>query len=149
MGKTTFAVNMIENAMLNNGIIGPAVMFRWRWATRFGRTPISSVGGIYRETCGRRTWGQRLAETGTRQLLPKMREWPIYIDETPMMNIMRRCGRNDDSQGHDGKIGVVLVDYSVDAGCGKDDRPSARLLNLRWGLNRCRGSIVRLWRCRN
>ena len=41
-----------------------------------------------------------------------MREWPIYIDETPTMNIMQmRAKLRRIAKGHDGKIGVVLVDY--------------------------------------
>ena len=41
-----------------------------------------------------------------------MREWPIYIDETPTMNIMQmRAKLRRIAKGHDGKIGVALVDY--------------------------------------
>lgn len=112
MGKTTFAVNMIENAMLNNGIIGPAVMFSMEMGdTDLAERMISSVGGIYQGNMRTANMGDndwpKLAAAVT-----KMREWPIYIDETPTMNIMQmRAKLRRIAKGHDGKIGVVLVDY--------------------------------------
>ena len=41
-------MNMIENAMLNNGIIGPGQMFSMEMGdTDLAERMISSVGGIY------------------------------------------------------------------------------------------------------
>lgn len=112
MGKTTFAINMIENAMLNNGIDGPAVVFSMEMGdTDLAERMISSVGTVYQ---GNMRTSKMDDDDWMRvtSAITKMHGWPMFIDETPTMNIMqmraklRRIARN-----HDNKIGVVLVDY--------------------------------------
>lgn len=112
MGKTTFAVNMIENAMLKNGIEGPGVIFSMEMGdTDVTERIISSVGNIYQGNMQSANMSEedwpRLSAAITR-----IREWPMYIDETPSMNILQmRAKLRRISKNHGGKIGVVLVDY--------------------------------------
>jgi len=112
MGKTTFAINMIENAMLKNGIDGPAVVFSMEMGdTDLAERMISSVGSVYQGNM--RT--SKMAEDDWKKVsaaVTKMHNWPMYIDETPTMNIMQmRAKLRRISRNHDGKVGVVLVDY--------------------------------------
>lgn len=112
MGKTTFAINMIENAMLKNGIDGPAVVFSMEMGdTDLAERMISSVGSVYQGNM--RT--SKMAEDDWKKVsaaVTKMHNWPMYIDETPTMNIMQmRAKLRRISRNHNGKVGVVLVDY--------------------------------------
>ena len=112
MGKTTFAINMIENAMLKNGIDGPAVVFSMEMGdTDLAERMISSVGSVYQGNM--RT--SKMAEDDWKKVsaaVTKMHNWPMYIDETPTMNIMQmRAKLRRISRNHEGKVGVVLVNY--------------------------------------
>lgn len=112
MGKTTFAMNMVENAILANSMEGAAVIFSMEMGdTDIAERMIASVGGVNQHKMRTsdmegRDW------TLVTNAVNDMRGWPMYIDETPSLNIMeartrlRRIARN-----HGGKIGVVLVDY--------------------------------------
>lgn len=112
MGKTTFAMNMVENAILANSMEGAAVIFSMEMGdTDIAERMIASVGGVNQHK-------MRTSDMDGRDWIlvtnavNDMRGWPMYIDETPSLNIMeartrlRRIARN-----HGGKIGVVLVDY--------------------------------------
>lgn len=112
MGKTTFAVNMIENAMMNGGVNGPAVVFSMEMGdTDLVERMLSSVGNVYQGNM--RT--AKMNENDWPKLtgaISRMREWPFYIDETPGMDILQmRAKLRRISRNHEGKIGVILVDY--------------------------------------
>lgn len=112
MGKTTFAMNMVENAIRANSMEGAAVIFSMEMGdTDIAERMISSVGGINQHKMRINNmedsdWAKMNVAIGD------MRGWPVYIDETPSLNLMemrtrlRRIARN-----HGGKVGVVLVDY--------------------------------------
>lgn len=112
MGKTTFAMNMVENAIRANSMEGAAAIFSMEMGdTDIAERMISSVGGINQHK-------MRISDLDgsdwhkMQNAITDMRGWPVYIDETPSLNLMemrtrlRRMARN-----HGGKIGVVLVDY--------------------------------------
>lgn len=112
MGKTTFAVNMIENGAKSGTLDGAAVIFSMEMSeTDVVERMISSVGSVHQHN-------MRSADLGPYDWdgitggVTLMREWPIYIDETPGLNLvemrtrLRRIARN-----HDDKISVILVDY--------------------------------------
>lgn len=112
MGKTTFAMNMVENAIKAGTMDGAAAIFSMEMGdTDIAERMMSSVGGISQhkmrinDMCSDE-WA-RITKAVT-----AMRGWPVYVDETPSLNLMEmRTRLRRIARKHDGKIGVVMVDY--------------------------------------
>ena len=69
---------------------------------------ISSVGSVYQGKCGPRNGEDDWKKVSA--AVTKMHNWPMYIDETPTMNIMQMRAKSCVwiSRNHEGKVGVVL-----------------------------------------
>lgn len=112
MGKTTFAMNLLENAIKAKSVQGAVVVFSMEMGdTDIAERMISSVGGVHQHKMRSNDmddmdWGRVGRSVG------EISEWPVYIDETPGMNIMEMRSRlRRIARKHDGKIGAVMVDY--------------------------------------
>lgn len=112
MGKTTFAMNMVENAIKAGTMDGAAAIFSMEMGdTDITERMLASVGGVNQHKMrvndiGDGEWA------GITKAVSMMRDWPVYVDETPSLNLMEmRTRLRRIARKHDGKIGVVLVDY--------------------------------------
>lgn len=112
MGKTTFAMNMIENAIIAGSMEGAAAIFSMEMGdTDIAERMLASVGGVNQHKMRINDMGPK-EWAGVTQAVTDMRAWPLYIDETPSLNLMEmRTRLRRIARKHDGKIGAVLVDY--------------------------------------
>jgi len=111
-GKTTFAMNMLENAMKAKSCEGAAVIFSMEMSdTDIVERMLSSVGGVNQHSL--RT--SEIDDIGWQRItnvMTTMNEWPLYIDETSSLNLMEmRTRLRRIARKNGGKIGAVLVDY--------------------------------------
>ncbi len=114
MGKTTFAMNIVENALISTGtppilvfsMEMPADALAMRMLSSLGRIDQTKVrgGGKLEED----DWPPRLTSA-----VSLLKDKPLYIDDTPgglspteMRSRARRVARENG-----GKIGLIMVDY--------------------------------------
>ncbi|TBW56189.1 replicative DNA helicase [Marinobacter halodurans] len=110
MGKTTFAMNVVENALLGSG--KPALVFSMEMpADAIVMRMLSSLGRIDQT----RMRSGKLEEDDWPRLtsaVSLLKDKPLYIDDTPglspteMRSRARRVAREND-----GEIGLIMVDY--------------------------------------
>jgi replicative DNA helicase len=110
MGKTTFAMNVVENALLKSG--EPILVFSMEMpAEALVMRMLSSLGRIDQT----RIRSGRLEEDDWPRLtsaVSLLKDKPLYIDDTPalspteMRSRARRIARENG-----GKIGMIMVDY--------------------------------------
>lgn len=110
MGKTTFAMNVVENALLASK--KPTLVFSMEMpADALAMRMLSSLGRIDQS----RIRSGRLEEEDWPRLTSAvglLKEQPLYIDDTPalspteMRSRARRIAREND-----GEIGMIMVDY--------------------------------------
>lgn len=110
MGKTTFAMNVVENALLSTG--QPILVFSMEMpADAIVMRMLSSLGRIDQT----RMRSGKLEEDDWPRLtsaVSLLKDKPLYIDDTPglspteMRSRARRIAREND-----GKIGMIMVDY--------------------------------------
>ncbi|MFC4259433.1 replicative DNA helicase [Marinobacter lacisalsi] len=110
MGKTTFAMNVVENALLSTG--APILVFSMEMpADSIVMRMLSSLGRIDQT----RMRSGKLEEDDWPRLtsaVSLLKDKPLYIDDTPglspteMRSRARRIAREND-----GKLGMIMVDY--------------------------------------
>lgn len=110
MGKTTFAMNIVENALLSSG--APILVFSMEMpADAIVMRMLSSLGRIDQT----RMRSGRLEEDDWPRLtsaVSLLKDKPLYIDDTPglspteMRSRARRVAREND-----GKLGLIMADY--------------------------------------
>lgn len=110
MGKTTFSMNVVENALLGSG--KPALVFSMEMpADSIVMRMLSSLGRIDQT----RMRSGRLEEDDWPRLtsaVSLLKDKPLYIDDTPglspteMRSRARRVARENN-----GEIGLIMVDY--------------------------------------
>ncbi|WP_148861848.1 replicative DNA helicase [Marinobacter fonticola] len=110
MGKTTFAMNVVENALIGSG--KPALVFSMEMpADSIVMRMLSSLGRIDQT----RMRSGRLEEDDWPRLtsaVSLLKDKPLYIDDTPglspteMRSRARRVARENN-----GQIGLIMVDY--------------------------------------
>ena len=110
MGKTTFAMNVVENALLSIG--SPILVFSMEMpADAIVMRMLSSLGRIDQT----RMRSGKLEEDDWPRLtsaVSLLKDKPLYIDDTPglspteMRSRARRIAREND-----GKLGLIMVDY--------------------------------------
>ncbi len=111
-GKTTLAVNILENMQRAKALPGPAVVFSMEMGdTELGERMISSGGMVN----GMNLRTARLDASDWNSIsnaVIGMKDWQVYIDETPGLspNELRARARRI-AKRHGGKMGIVLVDY--------------------------------------
>lgn len=112
MGKTTFAMNMVENAIKAGTMDGAATIFSMEMGdTDIAERMMSSVGGVSQHKMRVNDMSD-FEWAGITRAVTAMRGWPVYVDETPSLNLMEmRTRLRRIARKHDGKIGVVMVDY--------------------------------------
>ena len=112
MGKTTFAMNMVENAIKAGTMDGAAAIFSMEMGdTDIAERMMSSVGGVSQHKMRVNDMSD-FEWAGITRAVTAMRGWPVYVDETPSLNLMEmRTRLRRIARKHDGKIGVVMVDY--------------------------------------
>ncbi|WP_369602768.1 replicative DNA helicase [Hahella sp. SMD15-11] len=110
MGKTTFAMNLVENALMKTGL--PTLVFSMEMpADSIVMRMLSSLGRIDQTKV--RT-GKLDDEDWPRltSAINLLKDKPLYIDDTPalspteMRSRARRVARE-----HGGKLGLIMVDY--------------------------------------
>lgn len=110
MGKTTFAMNLVENALISTGV--PVLVFSMEMpADALAMRMISSLGRIDQT----KVRSGKLDEDDWPRLtsaVSLLKDKPLYIDDTPalspteMRSRARRIARENG-----GKLGLIMVDY--------------------------------------
>lgn len=110
MGKTSFAMNIVENALISTGT--PVLVFSMEMpADALAMRMISSLGRIDQT----RVRGGRLEEDDWPRLtsaVSLLKDKPLYIDDTPGLSpteVRSRARRI--ARENDGKLGLIMVDY--------------------------------------
>ncbi|GAB3372745.1 replicative DNA helicase [Spongiibacter taiwanensis] len=109
MGKTTFAMNLVENALLKSE--KPMLVFSMEMpASQLMMRMLSSVGRIDQ---GRVRTG-RLEEDDWPKLsaaVSKLKDRPLYIDDTPALTPTELRSRARKILREHGSIGMIMIDY--------------------------------------
>jgi replicative DNA helicase len=109
MGKTTFAMNLVENALLKSE--KPMLVFSMEMpANQLMMRMLSSVGRIDQ---GRVRTG-RLEEDDWPKLtgaVSKLKDRPLYIDDTPALTPTELRSRARKILREHGSIGMIMIDY--------------------------------------
>ncbi len=134
MGKTTFAMNLVENALMGAG--KPTVVFSLEMpAEALITRMISSVGHIDQ---GKLRTGKLDEDDWPRlsSAIAKLKDKPLFIDDTPaitpteMRSRLRRLAREH------GEIGLIMVDYLqlMQVAGGKSEGRTAEISEISRGL---------------
>ncbi|NRB41880.1 MAG: replicative DNA helicase [Pseudomonadales bacterium] len=111
MGKTTFAMNLVEACLLKNGDPKPCIVFSMemsaeqlmmRLVSAIGRI---DAGAIKRGTLQDDDW-PKLSNA-----VQKMKDLPLYIDDTPGINPTDLRSRVRRIARQHGGMGMIMVDY--------------------------------------
>lgn len=110
MGKTTFAMNLVENVMIKSGL--PVLVFSMEMpADSIVMRMLSSLGRIDQT----RVRSGKLEEEDWPRLTSTMSmlaEQKMFIDDTPALSPTElRARTRRVARDHGGKIGLVMVDY--------------------------------------
>ncbi|MDO8330340.1 MAG: replicative DNA helicase [Fluviicoccus sp.] len=110
MGKTTFAMNLVESVIFNSDL--PAVVFSMEMpAEQLLLRMLSSIGGVDQS----RVRSGKLEEDDWPRLasaVTQLSDKKLYIDDSAALppNEVRARARRI-ARDHDGKMGLVMVDY--------------------------------------
>ncbi len=111
MGKTTFAMNLVEACLLKNGDPKPCVVFSMemsgeqlmlRLISAIGRI---DAGAIKRGTLQEDDWPKLSAAVA------KLKDLPLYIDDTPALTPTDLRSRVRRIARQHGGMGMIMVDY--------------------------------------
>jgi replicative DNA helicase len=109
MGKTAFSVNIAENVALDTGL--PVAVFSMEMGgTQLVMRMIGSVGKLDQH----RLRTGKLGEDDWQRLtyaLGKLNEAPVFIDETPGLNVLELRARARRLMRQCGKLGLIVIDY--------------------------------------
>ena len=109
MGKTAFSLNIGENVALDTGL--PVAVFSMEMGgQQLVMRMIGSVGKLDQHhlrtgKLGEDDW-QRLTYA-----LGKLNDAPVFIDETPGLNVLELRARARRLQRQCGKLGLIVIDY--------------------------------------
>ncbi|WP_416397552.1 replicative DNA helicase [Allohahella sp. A8] len=110
MGKTTFAMNLVENALMSSDL--PMVVFSMEMpADALVMRMLSSLGSIDQS---RIRTGQLDSDDWPRvtSAINMLRDKPLYIDDTPALSPTEvRARARRIAREHNGKMGLIMVDY--------------------------------------
>ena len=128
MGKTAFSLNIAENVALDTGL--PVAVFSMEMGgAQLVMRMIGSVGKLDQH----RLRTGKLGEDDWQRLtyaLGKLNEAPIFIDETPALNVLELRARARRLMRQCGKLGLIVIDYlQLMSGSGSGRKPRHR--NLR------------------
>lgn len=110
MGKTTFAMNLVESVLFNNDL--PALVYSMEMpADSIAMRLISSYGKVHQGhlRSGKLDGDEWSKVTGT---ILQLQEKKLYIDDSsalPPTEVRARARRI--AKQHDGKLGCIMVDY--------------------------------------
>jgi replicative DNA helicase len=109
MGKTAFSINIAENVALDTGL--PVAVFSMEMGgTQLVMRMIGSVGKLDQH----RLRTGKLGEDDWQRLtyaLGKLNEAPVFIDETPGLNVLELRARARRLMRQCGKLGLIVIDY--------------------------------------
>lgn len=109
MGKTAFAVNLVENAVL--AIDNPVVVFSMEMpASAIIMRMISAIGRIHLT----KVLTGKLDEEDWPKLtmaVSKLKDRPLFIDDTPSLSPTEIRSRARRIERDHGKLGMIMVDY--------------------------------------
>ncbi|HEY9032479.1 MAG TPA: replicative DNA helicase [Pseudomonadales bacterium] len=111
MGKTSFAMNLVEAALLKNDEVKPVVVFSMEMSSeQLMLRLLSASGGIDQ---GRMKRGDLNADdwASLSAVIQKLNGKPLYIDDTPALTPNEVRARIRRIQREHGEIGLVMVDY--------------------------------------
>ncbi|MDP1862893.1 MAG: replicative DNA helicase [Thiobacillus sp.] len=109
MGKTAFSLNIAENVALDTGL--PVAVFSMEMGgTQLVMRMIGSVGKLDQH----RLRTGKLGEDDWQRLtyaLGKLNEAPVFIDESPGLNVLELRARARRLMRQCGKLGLIVIDY--------------------------------------
>ncbi|CAA0082677.1 Replicative DNA helicase [BD1-7 clade bacterium] len=112
MGKTTFAMNLVEAAIFKNDPPKPAIVFSMEMSGEQLMLRLLSAAGridqgdIKRGNLQDDDWPKLSAA------VQKLKDKPLYIDDTPALTPTEvRSRTRRIARDHDGEIGLVMIDY--------------------------------------
>ena len=109
MGKTAFSLNIGENVALESGL--PVAVFSMEMGgQQLVMRMIGSVGKLDQH----RLRTGKLGEDDWQRLtyaLGKLNDAPVFIDETPGLNVLELRARARRLQRQCGKLGMIIIDY--------------------------------------
>lgn len=111
MGKTSFAMNLIEGAILKNEDPAPAVVFSMEMSAEQLMMRLVSANGridagkISRGNLEDDDWPKLQAS------MTRLKDKPLYIDDTPALTPNELRSRVKRIERKHGKIGIIMVDY--------------------------------------
>jgi replicative DNA helicase len=111
MGKTSFAMNLVEAALLLPEKPKPCVVFSMEMdATQLILRLVSSVARVDQGNMKR---GTLTSEEGSRLTVAfgKLKKKPLYIDDTPAMSPAEIRSRVRKIARERGEIGLIMIDY--------------------------------------
>ena len=111
MGKTSFAMNLIEAAILKNDPPKPAIVFSMEMsAEQLMLRLLSAIGKIDQSDIKRGTLKDddfpRLSSA-----MQRLKDKPLYIDDTPGITPSELRSRVRRIHREHGEIGIIMVDY--------------------------------------
>jgi replicative DNA helicase len=127
MGKTAFSVNIAENVAIDSNL--PVAIFSMEMGgAQLVMRMIGSVGRLdqHKIKTGRLEdddWQKLTYAAG------KLSEAPLYIDETPALTALEvRARARRLARQHDGKLGLIVIDYiQLMSGSGRDQNRATEL----------------------
>lgn len=111
MGKTSFAMNLVEAALLKNETVKPVVVFSMEMSAEQLMLRLLSAAGridqgrIKRGTMTEDDWPRLSA------VMQQLKDKPLYIDDTPALTPSELRSRIRRIQREHGDVGLVMVDY--------------------------------------
>jgi replicative DNA helicase len=109
MGKTAFSINIAENVALDTGL--PVAVFSMEMGgAQLVMRMIGSVGKLDQH----RLRTGKLGEDDWQRLtyaLGKLNEAPVFIDESPGLNVLELRARARRLMRQCGKLGLIVIDY--------------------------------------
>ncbi|NRB39314.1 MAG: replicative DNA helicase [Pseudomonadales bacterium] len=144
MGKTSFAMNLVEACLLKNGDPKPCIVFSMemsaeqlmmRLVSAIGRI---DAGAIKRGTLQDDDWPKLSAA------VQKMKDLPLYIDDTPGINPTDLRSRVRRIHRQHGGIGMIMVDYlQLMTVAGKSEGRTAEISEI----SRCLKGLAKEFDC--
>lgn len=109
MGKTTFAMNLVEHAVLSGD--KPVVVFSLEMPAESLVTRMLSSLGRINQTRVRSGALEEEDWPSLSKAVNKLKDRPLFIDDTPALSPMEMRARCKRIQREQGEIGMIMVDY--------------------------------------
>jgi replicative DNA helicase len=129
MGKTAFSINIGENVALDTGL--PVAIFSMEMGG--AQLVMRMIGSVGRLDQHRLRTG-KLGEDDWQRLtyaLGKLNEAPVFIDETPGLNVLELRARARRLMRQCGKLGLIIIDYlQLMAGSGGGENRATEISEI-------------------